>query len=288
MAKDAKAVKCILALWLLKDENQLSISPISIYTDSQSFVQSFKYQRARPGSYISDFFMKTAVQITKGVCPDILTHRVKLRWIAAHSNVTGNERADREAREVAKGRSSPCTSLPKLLKSQLPLNADLVKENFKARLMDNWKANWAASPHKAKMDTLDTNFPFDKFRASLRSLTCPQCLLFQLRSNHIPLNKYLNWIGKAEDKFCINCKRYRGTEVPEMVVHYLFECPSYDYERHSLDTKLGCSSRDLKAILSDKEAIRELIRFVRRTKRLKPSLGDISKFRLMADSQQDR
>jgi len=207
--KDAEAVSCVLALWLLKDENQLSISPISIYTDSQSFVQSFKDQRAKTGSYISNFFMKTAAQITKGVCPDILTHRVKLRWIAAHSNVTDNEWADREAHKVAKRRSSPHTSLPKLLKSQLPLNADLVKENFKARLMDNWKANWATSPRKANMDTLDTNFQLDKFRVSLCSLTHPQCsLLFQLRSNHIPLNKYLNLIGKAEDKFCINCKRY--------------------------------------------------------------------------------
>ena len=51
-----------------------------------------------------------------------------------------------------------------------------------------------------------------------------------------------------------------------MVIHYLFECPSYDYKRHSLDAKLECSSRDLKAILSDKEAICKLIRFVGRTK----------------------
>jgi len=40
--KDAEAVGCVLAFWLLKDENQLSISPISIYTDSQSLFSHSK------------------------------------------------------------------------------------------------------------------------------------------------------------------------------------------------------------------------------------------------------
>ena len=48
--KDAEAVGCILALWLLKDENQLSHTATSIYMDSQSFIQSIGARRAKSGS----------------------------------------------------------------------------------------------------------------------------------------------------------------------------------------------------------------------------------------------
>jgi hypothetical protein len=61
----------------------------------------------------------------------------------------------------------------------------------------------------------------------------------------------------------------------ETVTHYLFECSSYDYERHDLDRTLGCSSRDLKAILSDLDKTRTLLRYIGRTRRFK-DLGDIS------------
>ncbi|KAF8807111.1 hypothetical protein BYT27DRAFT_7009031, partial [Phlegmacium glaucopus] len=91
----------------------------------------------------------------------------------------------------------------------------------------------------------------------------------QIRTNHFPLNAYLHRIGKAESKRCKPCWRLRLSDVAETVTHFLFECPSFDYERHDLDRRLGARSRDLRAILAKKDYIKELLRFIGRTGRLK-------------------
>ena len=100
-------------------------------------------------------------------------------------------------------------------------------------------------------------------------------MLFQIWSNHLPLNSYLHKIGKLPSKKCDQCWRRRHTDTPKTVTHFLFECPAFDYERHELDRDLGRSSRDLKEILSDPDSTRVLLRFIGRTKRFK-ELGDVS------------
>jgi ribonuclease HI len=286
--RDAEAVGCILALWLLRGEDQLSDRSISLYTDSQAFIQSMGARRARTGSYLTDELIRIAEQIIGRATRGPITHRVKIRWIAAHINVVGNERADREARLAASGETTASTHLPRILKRRLPLNAELIKEKMAFQLGEEWKDNWTASPRKTRMDAIDPGFPYDKFRKMQHKFTRAQCsLLFQLQSNHLPLNVYLNRIGKAETKYCDSCCTIRNIDTAETVTHFLFECPSYDYERHSLDAKLGHHSRDLRTILSNKEDTSELLRFVGRTRRLQPTLGDVSKFRIVIVDQQD-
>ena len=80
-------VGCILALWMLKGKNQLSHTPISIYTDSQSFIQSIGARRAKSGSYLTDEFVRIAEQITAGLAPSALDLSIKLRWVPAHSSM---------------------------------------------------------------------------------------------------------------------------------------------------------------------------------------------------------
>lgn len=144
------------------------------------------------------------------------------------------------------------------------------------KLKEEWNTSWILSPRKARLEKLDEDFPFEKHRKLLDNLTRVQSsLLFQIRSNHLPLNSYLHRIGKAPSERCAQCWRRYRNEVTETVIHYLFECSSFDYERHDLDSALGSSSRDLKAILSDLDKIRALLRFIGRTKRFK-DLGDVS------------
>ena len=169
----------------------------------------------------------------------------------------------------------------------LPLNTELIKEKISLSLQTFWKESWSLSPRKDRMVAIDPTFSFDKFHNLQQDLTRAQSsLIFQIRSNHIPLNVYLNRIGKSESKFCPNCAS-NGQEIAETVTHFLFECPRYDYERHSLDTKVGCSSRDLRIILSSKEMTCELIKFVGRTKQLQNTLGDMSTFCSVAKDSQD-
>ena len=127
---------CILALWLLKGENQLSNIPVTIYTDSQSFIQSIGSRRAKSGSYLTDEFVKVAEQLTRGLPPSPPKLRIKISWIAARSGVAGNEKADRKARSAANGLTSTHNQLPPILRKPLPLNADLIKEQFSLTLRE--------------------------------------------------------------------------------------------------------------------------------------------------------
>ena len=155
------------------------------------------------------------------------------------------------------------------------MNSIIAKDQHTISLQQEWATQWDGSPRKERMSAIDPNFPFDKYRANQWA----QCsLLFQLQSNHLPLNAYLHRIKKSENKFCLNCWNLLNYKVKETVTHFLFECPSYEDERHTLDRKLGWLSRDLRAVLSEKEPIRELLRFIGRTKRVKTTLGDVSQF----------
>ncbi|KAF8815587.1 hypothetical protein BYT27DRAFT_7020212, partial [Phlegmacium glaucopus] len=91
----------------------------------------------------------------------------------------------------------------------------------------------------------------------------------QLQTNHIPLNTYLHQIGKVKSKRCSSCWRIRHEEVMETVVHFLFECPTFNYERHDLDRKVGAQSRNLRGILVNKDHVKELLWYIGRTGRLK-------------------
>ncbi|KAF8807973.1 hypothetical protein BYT27DRAFT_7012773, partial [Phlegmacium glaucopus] len=91
----------------------------------------------------------------------------------------------------------------------------------------------------------------------------------QIRTNHFPLNAYLHKIGKLDSKWCESCRRLRFIEVAETVTHFLFECPSFNYEREELDRLLGVRSRNLRAILLKTGYIKELLRYIGRTGRLK-------------------
>ena len=61
----------------------------------------------------------------------------------------------------------------------------------------------------------------------------------------------------------------------ETVTHFLFECSSFKYERHTLDRKLGRSSRDLKKILLDPDHVHMLLSYIGRTRQFR-KLGDVT------------
>jgi hypothetical protein len=117
------------------------------------------------------------------------------------------------------------------------------------------------------MEKIDEDFPFEKHQKSLEQLTHLQSsLFFQIQSNYLLLNSYLYRIGKAPFKRCDWCWHRHVIKTIETITHFLFECPSFDYERHSLDSKLGRSSRDLEAILSDVDSTQLMLSYIGRTR----------------------
>jgi ribonuclease HI len=273
---DAEAAGMIMAAWLLRGSNRISHFPISIYSDSQALLKSIVAQRASPGFHLVKELTGLLEDLVLRANPVNNPDRIKLRWIAAHKDVKGNEKADEEAKKAAAGNSSPVEHLPHVLRKPLPPSIGVVKHQFLVRLREEWAAAWSRSPRKARVEKLDENFPFDKHRKLIEQLTRIQSsLIFQIRSNHLPLNGYLHRIGKITSKRCDQCWRRRRVDSPETITHFLFECPSYDCERHDLDAKLGRSSRDLKTILADPDKARDLLSYIGRTRRFK-DLGDVA------------
>jgi hypothetical protein len=197
-----------------------------------------------------------AEALIQTVNPPQRQHRIRLCWIAAHKDVRGNEKGDEEAKKAASGSATSVEHLQHLLWSPLPPSIGITEHQYLQKLREEWTINWSLSPRKVRMEKMDEDFSSEKHRNNIDGLTHAQSsLLFQICSNHLPLNNYLHKIGKASFKRCDRCWRRRRVEATETVTHFLFECPAFDYERHNLDRKLGWSSRDFKTILSEPDNI---------------------------------
>ncbi|KAF8816724.1 hypothetical protein BYT27DRAFT_7028124, partial [Phlegmacium glaucopus] len=101
--------------------------------------------------------------------------RITLRWIAAHENVKGNERADEEAKKAAAGSTTPNRTEPNFgittLQQPLPFSAGIAKTQYMFQLKAEWKEKWNISPRKERFNNVDPDFPFNKFRKIQEGLT---------------------------------------------------------------------------------------------------------------------
>ena len=77
-------------------------------------------------------------------------------------------------------------------------------------------------------------------RASEPHRTEPRHHYMQLYMGHVLLNYFLHKINKAESSVCPTCQL-----ADETVHHYLFNCPGFVYERHSLAQAMGCNSKSI-------------------------------------------
>jgi hypothetical protein len=96
-------------------------------------------------------------------------------------------------------------------------------------------------------------------------------LLFQLRTGHTPLNKYLHRIAKVPSPTCQKCHLRE-----ESVHHFLIVCPAYARQRHELQNEIAPRASHLKNLLNDRKCIKPLFRFIANTRRLEQTFGDVT------------
>jgi hypothetical protein len=141
----------------------------------------------------------------------------------------------------------------------------MKQERHKA-LQAEWQANWKDSPRYRKISRFDEALPMKTFAKCRDNLTRAQAsILFQLRTGHIPLNKYLHRIKRSETDKCPSCTQESGQHRKETIQHLLFECPAYRAQRHQLETKLGRNARDLNSIFHNKEHTKALLQYISQT-----------------------
>ncbi|KAH7916939.1 hypothetical protein BV22DRAFT_970327, partial [Leucogyrophana mollusca] len=99
--------------------------------------------------------------------------------------------------------------------------------------------------------------------------------LFQLRTNHAPLNKHLFRIkGNAdepESPICPSCKAKEET-----VHHFLIACPAHQRQRDALIRALGRKANSLPALLSDEKCTSALFKYIASTRRFEQTFGDVT------------
>jgi ribonuclease HI len=118
---EAEAVGAILAAWLIRNTPEMIGKRVSLYIDNQAIVLALTGNGHSSGQHLIQA-IKTA---TYG-----LPCNTTVRWISSHSEVKGNEAADKLAKAAAHGRSSRRADLPHLLRSDLPVSISAAKQKF--------------------------------------------------------------------------------------------------------------------------------------------------------------
>ena len=258
---EAEAAGALLATWILRNSPEVIGKQVSLYIDNQSLVTALAGTKANSGQYLLN---ETSFMANELPC------KLTIRWISSHSEVKGNEAADKLAKEAAGGRSSSSADLPHLLRSSLPISASATKQEYNVELNKKWQAIWANSPRKNRFTQLDPEFPFNNFRKRLFKLTRKQTsIIMQLRTGHVPLNFYLHRINKTDSDRCTRCHEHEADEQEvETTNHFLFICPAHNEARKELIAKIGRSRLKLSIIMKNTNYMKSLVTFINRTKRL--------------------
>jgi ribonuclease HI len=259
---EAEAAGAILATHLLAGCPETIGKKVSLYIDNQSVLASMSAPKANSGQHLIKHLVSSANE---------LACNLGIHWISSHSKVKGNEKVDELAKEAANGLASARTRLPHIFKAPLPVSASATKQAYHEKLKKKWEGIWETSDRSRKLDEIDDNFPFHRFRKRTYQLSRHQSsLMAQLRCGHIPLNNYLHRIGKSETDLCQACEE--GVDVPqrrETVKHFLFECTAFQQDRDILTDKIGRDHLNLRDIMLDTDRMRALASFISRTGRFK-------------------
>ena len=131
---------------------------------------------------------------------------VVLQWIPAHIGISGNERADALAKRGA--------SLPQ---PDNHVSYNTCRQIIRSHSKEEWLNSWSSGKTGRRMhDHMTKPDKKDPINALNRG---DQSLIFQLRTQHVPLNSHLNRIGVMPTAACPLC------DYPsETVEHHLFFC----------------------------------------------------------------
>ena len=123
---EAEQVGLTLAARLIATEQDLTF-PLSISVDNQASIRSGESFQSCPGSYLADCFRRMMQRVAK----DHNNFDITVRWVPGHSDVHGNEEADKHAKLAAENRqnNSSRQKLPHYLRhGALPLSISALKE----------------------------------------------------------------------------------------------------------------------------------------------------------------
>ena len=127
-----------------------------------------------------------------------------MQWIPGHSNIPGNDVADRLAKEGSR-QEQPATL------TTFETAKQIIRSNFKEEWLNEWALGNTGRVLFEHMTSPKINDEINKLDRK------DQSTIFRLRTQHIPLNKHLNRIGAIAETACPLCNHPEET-----VEHHLF------------------------------------------------------------------
>jgi ribonuclease HI/exonuclease III len=257
---EAEVVGGILATWLIKITPDTRQKSVSIYSDNQPFVKISRHPKATPGQYLLREFASAANKSQA---------TIRLKWISGHSDVRGNEKADKLAKEAAEGRASRRVDQPPFLQRTLPVSVSSCNRAHLDGLKKRWETEWWDSPRRGRFERVDDAFPFNGFRKRQYKLSRAHAsYMMQVRSGHFPLNYYLHRIGKTDSKCCQACRIEPNEETPtESIRHFIYDCEAYSNQRRILTRTVGAGNLAIKDIMTQEKRMKALAQYITATKR---------------------
>lgn len=163
---------------------------------------------------------------------------IKLIWIPSHQGISGNERADTEAKRATK--LAQC--------NYLTSNIQDLKKHIKWKIKTLWNSYWVKDNKSALYDIRKSVFERRNFQINNRK---DQVVLNRLRIGHCNIT-HIHLITKEEIKKCSRCDSNIS------IKHLLTECPMFNAERHTsalpmclfdcLNINVKCTLKFLKII----------------------------------------
>ena len=185
-------------------------SHIVIFTDSKSALQALET--------FSDNSHRDIGELAKAIDNLLVSYDISitLQWIPGHSDIPGNEYADKLAKEGTQKDqpSKPCSN-------------STVKQILRNNFREVWFNRWATgSTGRVMYSEMNKPRPHDKINLLSRP---DQCIIFQFRTGHCKLNSHLNRFNPEHPPLCRNCNHPHET-----VQHVLFDCQKLEDYRKQL------------------------------------------------------
>lgn len=265
---EAELVGILLAIHMLNAAKYRKKSSM-IGVDNQAAIKAFESELRSPGHHLARETLRIAAKIEKQRKKKIPHKKsaTTIRWTAGHEGLVGNELADKEAKEAAKGRTSETKHLPRYLRKPLLTNPAAIKMAHAEKLKEKWKTDWKSTKRGKDTSEIDRSTPSSRF---LNTISNPKLSreaasrIAQLRLKHAPLNGFLKRIQKVDSARCPAC----GDE-EESIEHFLLKCPSYAHERWPLTQHARKKGRNLslKTLLGDPQLTLPLAAYIHATGR---------------------
>ena len=179
------------------------------------------------------------------------TNTLEIRWIAAHTGLWGNEKADELAKNGTTSESTLNCPIPQSYIKRL-INDKVTKLNQESWITDGPRHTKLTLGHKNINIIKNLNTTLSNNRQNYRTAV-------HLITGHCGLNKHLHTIRKSDTSACPKCG-----DGEETVSHFLGQCPAIAQIRGQYFRDYYLSVNDI----FDNQHISTIVNFANHTKRL--------------------